>query len=449
MSDSWIVSRLRTALSSQSVKGILMIGGGTAVGQVLMVLATPILARLYQPEAYGALAVYSGIMAVAASIVSFRYECAIPLPHEDGEADDILRLAVGATVVCTILTCLGVMVWQVWPRPHPPSLLLRVLAWAIPAGMFLLGSYETLGYWAIRKQDYKALSVTKVSQTVASLGLQFSCFRFVPQGVVLIIAYVVGQAFGIRSLFHHYLASRPRGRSAGAFARIRQVAVKYWPMSFFGLLTTFLTRAGDNLPAFLLARAFGLKAAGIYLMASRVFALPAAVVGNAMAQVFTAEASKRMRQDPARVLTYFRTMHRSLLWVAAGLLLIGFACPWVLPWILGPQWKAAGVTAAILAPMAAADITVRPLFNITLIGNRPRFQLFTGLIYAGLCLAGLGVPILLHCREITTLAVFAACRVVASGLIFLAYLHVATTIQGPEGQDSGADPKDLAAQGQG
>src|SRR5208337_1762597 len=122
----------------------------------------------------------------------------------------------------------------------------------------------------------------------------------------------------------------------------------------------------------LLAKAYGLEVAGLYLMAARLFNLPAQMVGSAVSQVFMGEASLRLRNAPRSLPRYFQTVHHNLRWVGAAILALGLLSPFVLPWALGAPWRAAGAVAVILAPMAATDITVRPLFNITVIGNRPR-----------------------------------------------------------------------------
>ena len=59
---------------SAFARGVGVLVGGTAGAQALMVLAAPLLTRLYSPEDFGLLAVYSGLLAICTVIAGLRYE---------------------------------------------------------------------------------------------------------------------------------------------------------------------------------------------------------------------------------------------------------------------------------------------------------------------------------------------------------------------------------------
>src|SRR5215210_2142529 len=71
---------------------VVTLASGTALGQLLLVLALPVLTRLYTPADYGALAVYSSTLTVLVVLASLRYEAAIPLPEDDALAGSLLAL---------------------------------------------------------------------------------------------------------------------------------------------------------------------------------------------------------------------------------------------------------------------------------------------------------------------------------------------------------------------
>ena len=412
---------------NKSFKGVAMIGSGAALGQVVLVAATPIVSRLYGPQAYGALAVFSSMLSIGSILVTFRWEVTIPLPKADEEARDLLVLALVTAMLTAGLACSGLLAWRFLTRSGAANPLFRHLVWTLPLGMLSFGTYQSLAYWATRKQLYRPISATRVNQSIASVGAQVTLFRLPPQGLGLILAYIIGQSFGLRPLFFAFRKTRPRTPLPG-LARLLELARKYWHMSAYGAATGVAATLGDNLPALLLARAFGLEIAGIYLMASRVFSLPAQMVGAAIAQVFMGETSQRLRDDPRSVSTYFHSVHRNLLRVAVGILFLGAVSPFILPWVLGPKWHAAGLFAAIIAPAAAADITVRPLYNITVIANRPKLQLVSGLLPLGLGLLGLGLPILFHASDRISIICYTLCKSLGSILIYLVYRNIVREI---------------------
>ena len=64
-------------------RSTMTLASGTAIAQLLLVLAMPVLTRLYTPADYGALAVYSSTLTVLLVLASLRYEVAIPLPENE------------------------------------------------------------------------------------------------------------------------------------------------------------------------------------------------------------------------------------------------------------------------------------------------------------------------------------------------------------------------------
>ncbi len=68
------------------------LASGTAIAQLMLVLATPLLTRLYTPADYGTLAVYSSTLTVLLVLASLRYESAIPLPEDEDVAGSVLAL---------------------------------------------------------------------------------------------------------------------------------------------------------------------------------------------------------------------------------------------------------------------------------------------------------------------------------------------------------------------
>jgi len=424
-------------MQNNTIRGVALIGSGTAIGQVITVAATPIVSRLYGPHAYGALGIFSGILLIGSILVSFRYEVAIPLPEEDEEAKDLVVLGIALTIMFMGLACIGLLAWRLLTKPDSIAPPFRPMVWTIPLGMLGVGLYQTLGYWAIRKRLYREISVTKLSQSTAAVGTQIALCRVPPDGLGLMLAAIVGQAFGLRLFLRAFRKTSPPG-PLPSFARLVSVGRKYWSISAFGTATALANAVGDSLPSFIFAKAFGLEVAGLYLMASRLFALPSQMVGGAVSQVFMGEASQRLRVSHQTVPRYFQTVHNKLRWVGAAILVLGLLSPFYLSLILGAKWHAAGAVAVILAPMAAVDITVRPLYNITVIGNRPSLQLYTGLLPMGLSIIGLGVPILMGFPSQTALISYSFCRCLSYVIIYYVYRGVARKIG--RGSGSWADP---------
>src|SRR5919108_2454956 len=85
--------RSRPTISSVA-RSLALVGGATAVGQGAIVLAAPILARLYDPYAFGVLGAYAGVVSVLVAVSSLRFDYAIPIADNPDEALHVLLLSV-------------------------------------------------------------------------------------------------------------------------------------------------------------------------------------------------------------------------------------------------------------------------------------------------------------------------------------------------------------------
>ena len=84
---------------------VLKLVTGTTLAQVIAVLASPLLTRLYGPEAFGFLALSTSIITSIIRVVAcMRYELAIMLPKTDEEAANLLGLSLLCVTVITGLT---------------------------------------------------------------------------------------------------------------------------------------------------------------------------------------------------------------------------------------------------------------------------------------------------------------------------------------------------------
>src|SRR5690606_10969368 len=106
------MSRLQRVLPrAGAVADVVLLSGSTAVGQVVVILASPILARLYTPEDFGTLGVIASLLGIISVIASLRYQLAIPIPEDDEEASQLVVASAGIVLLFSGITVLLMHVW--------------------------------------------------------------------------------------------------------------------------------------------------------------------------------------------------------------------------------------------------------------------------------------------------------------------------------------------------
>src|SRR5690606_27302972 len=89
-----VVTRLRRvsrrdAIIPHFARSVAVLATRSITGQVLVFLSVPVLSRMYSPEDFGALSVFSSVLGVIAIIATLRFENAILVPAKDDEANQV------------------------------------------------------------------------------------------------------------------------------------------------------------------------------------------------------------------------------------------------------------------------------------------------------------------------------------------------------------------------
>lgn len=339
-----------------------MLVAGTAAGQVIVVAASPILTRLYDPEEFGVLAVYAAILGIIAMVGNLSYEFAIPLPRGEAQAANILGVSLGAAVVVTAASAL--LVWAFGGRiavwTGTPAL--RPYLWLIPVGVLLAAGYRAWSYWAIRTRSFSLIAGTRLRQGLGSVGVQLGMGAAGTGPVGLILGQIVGQVAGVGSLMRGARSVSPDLLRHVSWRRMRWAARRYRRFPAIYSWAGLANGLGLRSPAVLLAALHGPGAAGTLLLAERVVGMPMKLVGSAVGQVYLAKAADLAVSDRAAFHRLFRRLTvRLVLLGGLGAAIVAIGGPRVFTLALGGEWGTVGTYVRILAAMYVAQFTVGPV----------------------------------------------------------------------------------------
>ena len=100
-----------TATSSRGLlRAVLTLVAGGAVAQALPLLLGPWLTRLYTPQQFGVYHLFAAVSANLAVVACARYEFALPLVGDAGDAAALRTLCLRVLAGVTLASC-GVTVW--------------------------------------------------------------------------------------------------------------------------------------------------------------------------------------------------------------------------------------------------------------------------------------------------------------------------------------------------
>ena len=396
--------RLRTALQrlggafgqGSFARSVSVLAGGTAFVQIVLVLTSPLLTRLYLPADFGIVGSFAALLAVLATIVTLRYSLAIPLPPTDHEAAHIATLALLITTV--LAGCVAVVVLTVGPDALVALGLpeLTRYVWLLPIALLLSGIHNTFSYWAIRTESFGVIARTKAAQGVGQIIVQLALF---PLGAIgLLFGQLTGQTAGSTALARNALMGQRRAAFTNVTAHgVARAAVRYRRFPLFSTWEGGLNALGTQLPTLLLVSLFGASAAGQYVLATRVLSAPLGLLGKAVADVFLSRGAKAHREGDLGVLV--RRVHNALSSLAMpGVVLLMIAAPSVFAFVFGDEWHVAGRLVRWMAPWLYLVFVTSPLSTLfTILEKQAQSAVFqatllalrTGGIFSGARLGGL------------------------------------------------------------
>ncbi|RBO85744.1 lipopolysaccharide biosynthesis protein [Marinomonas aquiplantarum] len=401
-------------------RGVSVLVGGTASAQLLLVLVSPLLTRLYTPDDFGVLAVYASILSITTVFGCLRYEIAIPLPKTDIAAMNIMALCAIILIFLTVIMTVTAVFWGEWLLDALNISRLLPFVWLIPLGFFLTGSYSILNKWAIRKKKYKDVAMTKLHQSFSMLLIQTVFFKF--GAAVLLFGQAVGQGFGfirlVRIVDIVYLVKKIQ------LKRIKKLAVRYKNFPLFSTWTGIFNAVGGQLPPLIFAALFSSNVAGLYALAHRVVSMPASIIGQAVANVFLSSAPQARREGNLDQLLFKVVLTLAMLAFPAGMFMV-INAEVLFSLVFGDNWRVAGVYAAILVPMLLMGFVTAPVTTLCAVLDKQ----FAGTIFQFTMMSvrivsiGLGVYI---SDPVLALLAFS----VSSSACYLAFLLWLTTVSG-------------------
>lgn len=388
------------------------LAGGTAAGQGLVALSTPVLTRLYSPTDVGILAVYTSVLSILNVFAAMRYEMAIPLPEEESDGRNLVVLCFGIVAATTLATLAAVLLFGHYLVGFSRTPGLRPYLLLLPISILGSGAYQTLNYWAARRKAFGVLSATKATQSAGQVGIQIGGGLLHFGAGSLILGFIASNCLGIGSLL------RRTGLSAAdvSLARIAAVARAYRNFPLYNTLHGVTNVLGFQLPPLLFARYFGTESAGQFGVTMRVLGVPSFLVGQALAQVFYATVAEHRDEEQSRALTER---------VAAALFVVSFPLyslvalhgPYLFSLVLGGRWETSGRYAQLMVPWFVFSFVASPLATFVLVKGKQRAAMFVSLYETGLRVMGIWIGIR-YGSALLSVGLFAA----AGTIIYVAYL---------------------------
>lgn len=339
--------RQHRAFLRRAAGDVLRIAGTVGLAQVIAFAASPLLTRLYTPEAFGHFAMLGTIVTILTPLVSLRYAWALPLPRDEEVARDLLALAVlvtfGVTVTVGIVGALAWMAPQDWIEIRIVDVVLLAVA------LLAIGLHDVAINWLLRNQTFSQIAALRFATLVGTALCQLVFALIEPGATGLMLGFIGGYLLGCAraaQVWRHTVTACVHGLAD--LHRLRRVAVDHRQFAVLSAPSGVVNGVGRLLPNIVLPSLYGLAVVGQWSLTQRVLWQPIALVGQAANQVFLGNAARLQTQDPGQLWLLFLIITAALFAaMAPGVILIWYG-PAIFALVFGPGWEQAGRFAGIV-----------------------------------------------------------------------------------------------------
>jgi len=323
--------------SSPSVRNVGKLLSANVIAQALGVLVYPVLTRLYGPEDFALLSLFTSIVGVLTLISTAEYQYSIVLPKKDSQARSLVHLCFLLLLVVAILICLSI------PLAKPIAAMFKApeLAkwwWLIPFSVFGLGLWNILNYWYIRRSEFQRISGYQITQSVFSVSakISFGLLGWLSGGMIFATVLAPLMSLLISSLlsWRKHLRELMRWN----IPEIKTMFSEYSNFPKFNLPRALINSVGQSLPVWLLTPHFGLTEVGRLSLALMAAFVPLNIIARACYQVLYQRVAEyvQLGQGISNVLWRFFLLAGGSLVIL--LIVVYIFVPQLVTWIFGSDW---------------------------------------------------------------------------------------------------------------
>jgi O-antigen/teichoic acid export membrane protein len=352
---------------------------GAVLAQVVFILFSPLLSRLYTPVEFGMYALFMSILAPLSIMMTGRYEQAIVIPDDDEDAMHIYSIVVILSVLFSAFILIVLVLFKNSICHFLKAERLGNWLFLIPVSLFFLSFSQGSTFWFIRKKTFKASAINKVSQS----SLNISCS--VPLGLLhvsrgLIIGDVAGKfALAVVSVYQTI--------KSGLDFRLLNLAsllnnlkrFKHFPL--YNTLPSLLVILSLSLPIFYINSFFSGAETGFVNQTRIAIFVPFSLISAALSQVLLHRFSEK-RKNGLPLMSEFKRMLRNITVLGVlAILLIELGGVTLFRFVFGNEWGTSGSFSKILIFSYAIQFIVSPFSVVFIAFDRIKILSFWQFFY--------------------------------------------------------------------
>lgn len=346
-------------LQRQFFRNVAVVLTGAALAQVIGIAVSPIVSRLFSPEAFGVLGSFMSVLGLVSPVVTLTYAGAIVLPRREAESAGLVWLSILISAGVSLVSVIAIAFYDAYGARKLPNSI-QGLLYVVPIVIVFEALLQVAQQCMIRQKRYRQIARFGVIQAVVSAVAKVAAGFFSPGAFLLVLVSLL--AVPLNAVFCAVALNTSRSGHrwppAARMQDIKAVARRYIDFPLYRAPQALVGTASLSLPLLVLAYFYGPAATGFFTLSNSVLGAPTQLMSRAINDVFfprLVEGSHRREET------------RSFILKAAGalgavslvlLLVLLFAGPLLFQFVFGARWFEAGEYARWLALLTCTSVVL-------------------------------------------------------------------------------------------
>ncbi|AYQ56981.1 hypothetical protein MS2017_1284 [Bathymodiolus thermophilus thioautotrophic gill symbiont] len=356
---------------------ILRIASGQFIAQLILLVSLPFITRYYSPEEFGVFAVFSVITWILVVFSTGKVEFLIITMKSKDEA---VTLTIGILIIVLIFSFLIALITMFFLSNFLNSFFskeLHYLPILIGITVLFVGGTQTLRYYATYLGNFSGHGIVATVNAISMISISLGYAIFIG-GDSLSIGLILGQMIGQFLSFLVFLfytdivqtitLKKLKVSFATVFNQMQKIPI---------LLTINLASSlSSRIPTLIMSAVGGMSAAGVFAMAERVVGVPTGAFGQAVGQVARHQYRKIHEVDNSNISLPRKIIKSTFFFVIFGYGLLITLADWLVPLVLGEQWRVAIVFVQIIAVMELFNFVFYSVEDIAIIRDNFSYRMW-------------------------------------------------------------------------
>ncbi|SHH14521.1 lipopolysaccharide biosynthesis protein [Virgibacillus chiguensis] len=420
-----MINKLVKIKNSTFVQNTIILASGTMVAQVIALLSSPIITRIYGPEIFGLMGVFLAINQIFIPVSSLTYPISIVLPKDYRNAKKLAFLSIMVSVLLSLIVALIILFLGDYIVELFKIQQITQFLFLIPIVIVFSGFSQVATQWLVRTKEFAINAKVSVYQSILINGGKVGIGLLYPTAAVLII--LTALANGVRAIMLFLFMQLKRQSNSSKYENtdekqltIGELAKKYKDFPLYRAPEVFINSISQRFPVLMLTSFFGPAIAGFYTLGNTVLQQPIRLIGDSVGNVFyprITEASHKKESLTKLILK--ATVALSLIGIIPFGIII-FLGPCLFSAVFGDEWVTAGKYAQWIGVFLFCEFINKPAVKSLPVLSAQLFQLLFTIITFIVRICALAIGYFVFKNDLFAISLFS----ISSAILHIVFILI-------------------------